>query len=92
MEIKTAKTANAVMVGYDTDYVFRTIEKTGDFYEAAILKKWTPLLGEPKTILDIGANLGNHTVYWGLNLRPNRLIAFEPYEDNYSLLCENIKN
>ena len=47
--------------GFEGDYIFLGIKNTGQYYEKETLKKWTPLLRNVKTILDIGANLGNHT-------------------------------
>lgn len=91
METRTAKIGNLIVTGYSTDYVFRTVERTGDFYESELLRNWTPLLDSPKYILDIGANLGNHTLFWGTQLDSAQIISVEPFEDNYKLLCENIE-
>lgn len=92
MAQKTVSFKNITITGYESDYILRTIEKTQDFYESALLKKWTPLLGNPTNILDIGANIGNHTIYWATHLSPKQITAFEPYPDNFECLCKNIEN
>lgn len=77
--------------GYCGDYIFETIRKTNDFYEIATLKKWTPYIGHADVIFDIGANLGNHTLYWEKTLGAKQIFSFEPYEPNYENLVLNIR-
>ena len=77
--------------GYEGDYIFSGIQDTGYYYEAETLEKWTPLLGRVRTLLDIGANLGNHTLYWSKYLHPARIVAFEPFLVNYKVLQQNIE-
>lgn len=76
--------------GYVDDYVFETIKKNGDFYEKGILEKWTPYIKESKVVLDIGANLGNHTLYWGTEIPKCKIYAFEPYLPTFNLLKNNV--
>ena len=92
MEKETVSISDVEVTGYKGDYIFETIRSTGDFYEASLLKKWTPLLGQPKYILDVGANIGNHSLYWATHLQPERITSFEPFPDNYALLSENVNN
>lgn len=79
------------IAGYEDDYVFETIKKDCDFYEKGILEKWTPYLKESKGILDIGANLGNHTLYWATEMPQCKIYSFEPYLPTFTLLKENIE-
>ena len=92
MSEKTVFIAGLNITGYDEDYILERIEKTGKFYEQSLLDEWTPLLGNPKVILDIGANLGNHTMYWATHLDVNKIYSFEPLPENYENLKKNIKN
>ena len=89
MERAIVHLPGADMEGYVGEYVFETLRKSSDFYEAATLQKWTPILRETETVFDIGANLGNHCVYWALHLRPKKIYAFEPLEENFALLQSN---
>lgn len=63
---------------------------TGVPYEHLLLR-WSSRLvrGDAKRILDIGANIGNHTVYWGLRLRV-KIEAFEPTAGTAAVLRRNI--
>ena len=92
MAQKKVSLGDITIIGYEGDYILSTIENTGDFYESAILKKWTPLLGQPTNILDIGANIGNHTIYWATHLPVQQITALEPYPDNFDCLRKNIEN
>jgi FkbM family methyltransferase len=42
-------------------------------------------------IFDIGANVGNHAVYWAVNLKPVRIYAFEPVPATFQVLQRNIE-
>lgn len=93
MKEKTIELSDLKITGYESDYILQTIERTGDFYEKAILEEWTPFLQDPKVILDVGANLGNHTLFWATQLSSvEKIVSFEPYPANYSCLKKNIKN
>src|SRR6185295_19958592 len=60
------------------------------FFEAEILDYMRDNHNDQKVILDIGANIGNHSVYFANFLKYNFLYAFEPVLDNYLLLEKNI--
>lgn len=93
MAEKVVKLAKAQITGYEDDYILETISRTGDFYEKALLDAWTPLLGNPKVIMDVGANLGNHTVFWATTLPDvETIVSFEPYPANYACLQKNIED
>lgn len=44
------------------------------------------------TFLDIGANRGNHAVYFATECKADRVIAVEPYAGEYEVLCANIEH
>ena len=44
-----------------------------------------------RTILDIGANVGNHSLYFAHYLKPEKIYAFEAMSDTYAILEKNIK-
>lgn len=78
--------------GIEGDYVFETIKDKSNFYEYEILNKWKKYLGEYKIIFDVGANLGNHTLFWAKKLNADRIYSFEPYKPNFERLIHNIQN
>lgn len=65
------------------------IRAAGDFYEAVILDDLRRLRPRERTIVDAGANIGNHAAYWTAFVPHRRLICFEPMPDAYELLCLN---
>lgn len=92
MKKKYTKVFDLTIVGYESDYIFQTICKNNYFYEGAILDKWTKYFFYAEKIFDIGANLGNHSIYWASNLtKCKNIYSFEPFEPNYELLKENIE-
>ena len=92
MNIKKVIVNGLTIEGFDQDYIFQTIENAKDFYESVILNLWTPRLGNPQVIFDIGANIGNHTLFWELKLSPKKIYSFEPYSPNFARLQNNIRN
>src|SRR6185369_12442055 len=78
-----------VLHGFDGDHVTRTIQKNKNFYEAEMLGHITTL--EPtNSIVDVGANIGNHSVYFGLFTDAQEVIAIEPYPPAAKLLTINL--
>ena len=92
MEVVSTNISNIKIEGYRGDYIFETIQKTGDYYESSILNRWSPIIGTPNVIFDVGSNIGNHAIYWAIHLRPLAIYAFEPYPDNFFRLKNNIIN
>lgn len=76
---------------YPTDYIQRTIVHTGNFYEIKDLKYLDKFLDKTAVILDIGANIGNHTIYWGKRTCVRKIYSFEPVDITYKKLLKNIE-
>jgi len=49
-----------------------------------------PYIHEDDIILDVGANIGTHTVAYSSLVPDGQVIAFEPNQKNYNLLVRNI--
>ncbi|MCL2629724.1 MAG: FkbM family methyltransferase [Alphaproteobacteria bacterium] len=75
---------------FPTDEIQRNIVLTENFYENKILQDLSRYLDKNSVILDIGANIGNHSVRWGLIDGVKRVHAFEPVPDTYEILRKNI--
>ncbi len=55
-----------------------------------ILKQY--ILQDGKAIaFDIGANIGNHSIYWAINKRFSQIYSFEPIDYTYKILLKNIE-
>lgn len=77
--------------GLSGEFVFERIRGTGSFYELDLLEKIAELtMGCAGVAVDVGANLGNHTVYFAKHLG-YRVVSIEPEDQNVKLLRENIE-
>jgi FkbM family methyltransferase len=71
------------------DYVSDRIRSSGEFFEAAILDDLrTRITGG--VLVDAGAMIGNHSVYFAAFLPHSAIHAFEPMPDNLALLRRNV--
>jgi FkbM family methyltransferase len=70
------------------DPICREILANG-FYEKELLGAMVKLVKKNGTVLDIGANIGNHAIYFSKYF--HHVIAFEPFERNCWILKANIK-
>jgi FkbM family methyltransferase len=76
--------------GYSGDYVFEQIRRHEKFYEQDLLDLLTSINVKNGLIVDVGANLGNHTLALALAYPELRVVAVEPFEKNLSLLRRNV--
>jgi FkbM family methyltransferase len=60
-----------------------------EFYEHKTLEYMRQYVPKDAVILDIGANIGNHTVFYG-KIMNARVYAFEPQKDVFQTLNKNI--
>lgn len=74
------------------DFIQRNILKSGNFYEVRLLEQLQSLkLVMPgSTVLDVGANIGNHTVFFSRVLGAGKVVAIEPQVFCNKLLARNI--
>ena len=75
-----------------TDYIQFLIVAKEDFYEREmldILKK--KYISHDAVILDIGANIENHTVFFAKKCNDKHIYAFEPISETCQILLKNIE-
>lgn len=74
------------------DYVQRLILRNRNFYETKLLAlvQEMGIVNSDSIVCDIGANIGNHSVYFGKVLGAARVLAFEPQPHCYETLMANI--
>lgn len=83
---------DVLISGMDGEYIFSLISRLRAFYENDLLEKLSTIpIREDGAIIDVGANIGNHTVYFGKFFK-NPVFAIEPVEANFQLLETNISN
>lgn len=75
-----------------TDGVQGMILRHGTFFESGLLHEVGALglIGPTATVLDIGANIGNHSVYFAHILGARHVYAFEPQEYCQEVLTRNV--
>lgn len=64
--------------------------RRGQFYEMAELEQIKSLFPFNGTFVDIGANVGNHSLFVAGFMQPARVVPFEPNPQAYKLLLANI--
>lgn len=64
--------------------------RRGNFYEAKELNGLKDLFPKGGTFVDIGANVGNHSLFAAMFLGAGRVVPFEPNPLAYRLLVQNI--
>ena len=75
-----------------TDYVQKMILRHYNFYESRLLAQLQALLpiGPASVVCDIGANIGNHTLYFAKVLGAGKVISVEPQPGVHATLQRNI--
>lgn len=81
------------------DFIQQTLFLTDDYFEIKNLRYVFDEFhdGEIKqvvkngTVIDIGANIGNHTLFFANELHVGKVIAFEPIYETFNILQKNIE-
>lgn len=73
----------------EPDHLARMIRGSGTFYELDVLMKCRELYLPGTAVIDVGANIGNHSIFFGAILNAP-VYAFEPFQPNHELLEINI--
>lgn len=76
---------------YPIDLIQSEIVENSTFYEIDLLIELQPYIKKNAVILDIGANIGNHSVYWAVRSYAKKIYSFEPVEDFFKILKKNIE-
>lgn len=75
---------------YPLDTIQKCIVDKSEFYENDILKELEKYIPTNAVIIDIGTNIGNHSIYWATQLNPKQIYAFEPIDTTFKILEKNI--
>lgn len=87
------KNAKFFVPYYPIDIIQRVIVNNNSFFEYDILVKLDNYITDNAVILDIGANIGNHSLYWAKasSKKVRRIYAFEPVQDTFNILKKNVE-
>lgn len=81
-----------VMEGFHTDdSIFDRIAKDNTFYEHQLLEK-ARSLGLKGVYVDIGANIGNHSIYFNRFCNSTKVYSFEIDETIFAILKNNLEH
>jgi FkbM family methyltransferase len=78
------------MYNRNDQFVGRSLDHYGEWCEAE-LEILTPLLRPGRVVLDVGAFIGTHTVFFAQKVGPGgRVYAIEPQRHAFQMLCGNV--
>ena len=88
--MRPGATGNITLLHADPeDHILGVVRRTGQFYEADLLTSLARRLREGDLVLDVGANIGNHALFFAA-ICGCRVLALEPDPLAFALLGENI--
>lgn len=73
------------------DHIIKVIENSKSFYEIRLLEE-IKNLNLKGTYIDIGANIGNHTIFFAKETKASKVVSFEINRVIYDKLKENCEN
>ena len=76
---------------HSIDLISHYIRQSSDFYEVETFDLFKHFIPSEGIFLDIGANIGNHTLMFALNYPKSIIYSFEPARINFELLDFNTK-
>ena len=79
-----------VLYNPNDKYIGRSLDLYGEYSQGEV-EIFRQIIKPGWTILDIGANIGCHTVFMAqVTENSGRIIAFEPQRQTFQLLCANV--
>lgn len=90
-EIITVRNSKFFVPNYDVDLVQSSINNSKNYFEFYFLEKLDEYLPKNAIILDVGANIGNHTLYWANERNAHKVYAFEPIPYTFNILRKNVE-
>ena len=85
-------TDNIKIMGIENDHIFNNIRRKKIFYEHDLLfHLFKTIRSKNSTIIDVGANIGNHSIYFGKYLC-DKVISIEPSKLHSNILKKNLSS
>jgi FkbM family methyltransferase len=89
MRLLTLKNGEQIYAHNKGEYISDFIQQTRWYYEPKTIEYIKNIGLKDCNILDIGANVGNHTIAISKVTNNCAIISFEPFESNYKILKHN---
>ncbi len=90
-QVFNIKKAKFFLPHYPKDCISRIIVDSDNYWDISALDIINNYLPDNAVILDIGANIGSHSVYWALERHAKKIYAFEPFADTFLILQANVR-
>lgn len=75
---------------FPMDVIQRVIIMSNNYWDMSGLEIINKHLVEDAVIVDIGANIGSHSLYWAIECNASKIYAFEPLPAMFEVLEKNI--
>lgn len=75
----------------DVDYIQKKLVENRSFYELQNLLQVRDAVGPGAVICDVGANIGNHTLFFAIFCDAAHVHAFEPVMTTFEILARNVE-
>lgn len=72
------------------DFISFNIIRRGTFYDIADLNETRHYIRPGSVVIDAGANIGNHSIYYAKICQAAKVFSFEPQEEIFNILQTNI--
>jgi FkbM family methyltransferase len=73
------------------DYIEQKIIVDNKFYEQDRLNYVSKFINKNSVVLDVGSNIGNHTLFFSNVLNAKKVYSFEPQKYVFNILKKNVK-
>ncbi len=89
--IMQIKNARFYLPNHPEDCIQKSMANCCDYWDTHALNIIDKYLPDNAVILDIGANIGSHSIYWAIEKNARKVYAFEPLTGAYEALAKNVK-
>ena len=89
-DIFTVPDLGTFYLPYKNDAIQRELRE-GIIWEAHNIAVFEAFIRPGKTVVDVGAYIGSHTIKFAQLAKPGKVYAFEPQEDIHQILSHNIE-
>ena len=82
---------NFYVPDYSMDFLQNIVVNERCFFDEFTLIFFDKYIKDNSVILDIGGNIGNHSLYWAIVRKAEKIVAFEPYKIVYDHFQKHIE-
>ncbi|WP_307311731.1 FkbM family methyltransferase [Neobacillus driksii] len=91
MSLEAINLKDGAKISVLNDYIGSIIKNSKGYYEEEVLTNFIDYIPHHGVIYDIGANIGNHTLFFSKYVKPSKIVSFEPSKTLFNALSENVR-